>query len=368
MNLPHRSHADLADTPVPDAFDWRDTRPNAITPPQQQGQCGSCWSFATTQSLADRYAIANNTHAVVISNEYVRDCAWNALSATYLSAGSAVQRYITPNTEYGMCTTGGFGELGARFLEKYGAPAASTYPYPNSASTGTESSLPLCETPRGTIWRASPNSTGSLCLDVDGRHDPVTSYIERPFGTVPNYPQHVIDANCLNIQRDIMRYGPVYVSYICYSDQVSSSFHESDYTDGVYRRKHDATSDGGHAVTIVGWGVTSAGTKYWIVRNSWGTEWNKSGASGAGYWRHLRGSNEGGIESAAISILPAGTSAVATAIPSSTKGTTARSDDESDKSLSSMQRFGIIGAIAAGGVLLLVLFIFALTRTRRTSQ
>jgi len=32
-----------------------------------------------------------------------------------------------------------------------------------------------------------------------------------------------------------------------------------------------------HAVNIVGFGVSSRGTKYWIVRNTWGPYWGEDG-------------------------------------------------------------------------------------------
>ena len=40
-----------------------------------------------------------------------------------------------------------------------------------------------------------------------------------------------------------------------------------------------------HAVVFVGWG-TESGTDYWIVRNSWGSDWGEKG-----YFRIQRGIN-----------------------------------------------------------------------------
>jgi cathepsin F len=44
-----------------------------------------------------------------------------------------------------------------------------------------------------------------------------------------------------------------------------------------------------HAVNLVGYGVEN-GTKYWLVRNSWGADWGEDG-----YFRMLRGSGTCGI-------------------------------------------------------------------------
>lgn len=55
---------------------------------------------------------------------------------------------------------------------------------------------------------------------------------------------------------------------------------------------------GGHAVKMMGWGVED-GTPYWLVANSWNTDWGNEG-----YFRILRGSDHCGIESSVVAGLP----------------------------------------------------------------
>lgn len=62
------------------------------------------------------------------------------------------------------------------------------------------------------------------------------------------------------------------------------------YTGGIYE---DTTGDTNivHDISVVGFGVEN-GTKYWTVRNSWGTHWGEQGL-----FRVVRGSNNIAIES-----------------------------------------------------------------------
>jgi KDEL-tailed cysteine endopeptidase len=58
---------------------------------------------------------------------------------------------------------------------------------------------------------------------------------------------------------------------------------------GVFTGKCGTELD--HGVAIVGYGTTLDGTKYWVVRNSWGPEWGEKG-----YIRMQRGiSNKEGL-------------------------------------------------------------------------
>ena len=62
------------------------------------------------------------------------------------------------------------------------------------------------------------------------------------------------------------------------------------YQGGIFEDKTGAT-DINHDISIVGFGVEN-GTKYWVVRNSWGSSWGESG-----FVRVIRGTNNIMIES-----------------------------------------------------------------------
>lgn len=64
-----------------------------------------------------------------------------------------------------------------------------------------------------------------------------------------------------------------------------------DYTGGIYC---DDTGDMEivHDISVVGYGVSDEGEKYWLVRNSWGHHWGENG-----FFRVCRGTNNINIES-----------------------------------------------------------------------
>ena len=77
---------------------------------------------------------------------------------------------------------------------------------------------------------------------------------------------------------------------------------------------------GGHAIRILGWG-TEEGTPYWLVANSWNTDWGDNGIKSIviclsshlfdpflfyniGFFKIIRGKNEVGIEAGIYGGLP----------------------------------------------------------------
>ena len=92
---------------APTSFDSRVQWPNCIHPIRDQGQCGSCWAFAGSEALSDRFCIASNGQVdVVLSPQYLVDC-------DHLNFGC----------------NGGNLPLAWRFLRLKGLPLDSCVPY-----------------------------------------------------------------------------------------------------------------------------------------------------------------------------------------------------------------------------------------------
>ena len=51
------------------------------------------------------------------------------------------------------------------------------------------------------------------------------------------------------------------------------------YKGGIFGLQGECREDlhGGHAITLIGYGTDNSGNDYWIIKNSWGTDWGKNG-------------------------------------------------------------------------------------------
>jgi hypothetical protein len=133
------------------------------------------------------------------------------------------------------------------------------------------------------------------------------------------------------IQLEILQNGPVCTGFTVYHDFLhafgsstgglggqgfdGTSVVGSSVNSLIYKWDGTSSSTGtGHAVVIIGWG-TFQGVDFWIIRNSWSTQWGTSGDThglggqpsnmqGGGYFWFIRGVNNCGIEANVVAGLP----------------------------------------------------------------
>jgi len=240
---------------IPEQFDAREVFAecsDVISTIQDQAACGSCWAVSTSSVMSDRICIASG------GKQRVNISALDLLSCEPTSWGcdggweDAAFRYYVKN---GLCT-------GSNFQLQLGCK-----PYP-WASVPHPSHEPLHKTP--SCQQACHNSNYLLSYSKD-----------KHYGQKPGMLE---DGDVAKIQQEMMRAGPVTAAFMVFEDFTH-------YASGVYQHTSGRFL-GGHAVRVIGWGVdNSTKLPYWLIANSWNTDWGDEG-----YFRIRRGTDECGIE------------------------------------------------------------------------
>lgn len=191
---------------LPTEVDWR--KKGIVTNVKDQGQCGSCWSFATAEAVESAWAIAGNP-LVTLSEQQMMDC-----SRDYGNEGCS-GGFMDPALDY--------------VIDNGGLCAENSYPYKEADETSCRACVPVAKI--------------SDCQDI-----PASNQLALKEAVAQ---QPVIVA--IQADRAVFRY----------------------YSKGVL----DSASCGttlDHAVVVVGYGEEN-GKKYWLVRNSWGSDWGENG-------------------------------------------------------------------------------------------
>ncbi|CAJ0594679.1 unnamed protein product [Cylicocyclus nassatus] len=250
----------LGDDPLPESFDARDKWPKCagiIGHIRDQSECGSCWAVASTEVMSDRLCIQSDAkYAVHISDTDLLACC--GLVCGGCDGGYTLEAWIYFKRS-GICTGGPYGDKNC--CKPYAFYPCDkhenqTY-YGPCPPDGWET--PTCRNRCHFSYRKDYETDKFWGKDVD-----------------------LTGKNETNIRKEIYRNGPVIASFDVYADFIY-------YESGVYVHKTGAYK-GGHAVKIIGWG-TENGVPYWLVANSWNTDWGENG-----FFRILRGTNECDIE------------------------------------------------------------------------
>lgn len=256
----------------PKTFDARKKWGKLITEPLKQF-CGSCWAFASTMMLNDRYNIYYNTNKDKLSIDHLFEC-------NYLSVNEKkkIQQVVSQESDF----------------QCHGDYLISAFYY--FFFIGTTTQLCNMSNPVSIIENSYYPEYGKKTQACYSNFDINQNYCGFSvikngivYGKAFEKIKGLFPFNFKNVQaieEDIVLHGPVATTFECYSD-----FWTYDSKNKIYKKSADAQLVGGHAVVIVGWG-----DDYWICRNSWGKDWGDQG-----YFRFAKGIDECGIESNCLS-------------------------------------------------------------------
>mmetsp|Transcript_4130 Transcript_4130/g.13819 ORF Transcript_4130/g.13819 Transcript_4130/m.13819 type:complete len:373 (-) Transcript_4130:332-1450(-) len=250
---------------LPESVDWREK--GVVTPPKDQGMCGSCWAFSAVASIEGQHALATGSLAS-LSEQNLVDCVHNESlppqpqpqTQTQTQGASARARKGSLGDDDETCCmgcNGGLMDYAFEYLVDHQHGAIDT-----EAAYGYKGST-------GGACKFNPG-TGAVGAKITG------------FADVPAGDEEAL-------KRAVATVGPISVG-------VDASIGWQLYFGGVLRPLLCSSSPESmdHGVTVVGYGTTLTGTDYWIIKNSWGGAWGEKG-----YMRLIRGRNACGIANAA---------------------------------------------------------------------
>lgn len=205
-------------------FDWRSNGgTNYVTSVRNQGNCGSCWAFATTAALES----------------------YTLIHGTYSQDKNLAEQILVSCSGAGSCN-GGYINKASDYIRGTGLPAESYDPY--TATNGT------C--PANSSWMTSADKILAWKWVATTSPDVAT------------------------LKNALFTYGPLVTTMNVYSDFYSYKSGVYSYTSGTLQGGHGVLLVGyADDATISGGG-------YFIVKNSWGTGWGEPGGSDSGgYFR-----------------------------------------------------------------------------------
>jgi hypothetical protein len=287
---------------APLKFDGRVIWEGILGPVMNQGTCGSCWAFASTSTLADKFNIQSmGLLNIRLSAAQMILCYFDEDSFD-AEASSNVEE-LTKNQSESIKTNACFGNSlyeSFRYLYLIGACTEECVPYNNNLGPNNEyknvgtfgktSEIPLCAAITGKF--------GDMCSDykldsVTGEElgTPIRFYRALHFYYVSG--TSIYGGDEYNIRHNIYGWGPV-----CTAMEIYPDFYKFNAKTSIYEWNGIGPKVGGHAIEIVGWGEEK-NKKYWIIKNSWGENWGLKG-----YFKMIRGNNNCKIEENVITCVP----------------------------------------------------------------
>jgi len=269
-------HAENWQPPIdlPAEFNGRVRWRNYLAPIRTQGRCGDCFSVATVTAFGDRFALYTlNQVKSEMSPCSLTICDYSDIDdlETYQAAFRDLQA-AAKHKQTALANVACFGNTlinAARFLFFQGVPSlkccgeGSEHLRSTVENFRDVAGLPLCEKLQGLQHTHCSDSRQAMRV-----------FRARTYGVVQGSEEY--------LKFSIYKFGPFVAGFDVYPDFLD------EYTGhGIYIPKPHQATVGGHAVRVVGYGGgpgTSEPIPYWIIANSWGTDWGDQG-----YFKMQRG-------------------------------------------------------------------------------
>lgn len=233
-----------------------------------QGKCGSCWAWATSGMLADRFSLLSagkikvqlSPAKMIICNSIFNDKsgsdpqkAWNELQANIKAGTTGPNNSCSGNDLYDAMNE----------LYTFGTTSEECVPY----KTNTYD-----------IGRGSASQNIPKCWNVMGPEFD-TCYDKTDAARIYRADDaYALTNNEEDIMQEIYKYGSVAGGMIVYQGFVSGYDGKTIYmgpkkdsSGNIMEKK-----EGGHAIRIVGWGEEDR-IPYWWIANSWSENWGING-------------------------------------------------------------------------------------------
>jgi len=211
---------------APDRVDWS---VNATTPVKDQGQCGSCWAFSTTEGVESAIFMATGKLPEPLSTQELVSCDKGA------DAGC----------------NGGDIPTACKYLEKNGVASATDFPDTSSKSGRTGK----CKWDKKTVATVS---SFKYALPACNRGD-------------------CSKQNEETLAAALAQYGPI---SICINSGDGQSGDWDNYKKGILKGSCKAKANlVDHCVQLVGYdkSPSNGDAAYWKIRNSWGKSFGEDG-------------------------------------------------------------------------------------------